>query len=114
MLGRWHGDELRPWRGDKPLRHQWTYSTVRVAKRLISSAVPQSSPARAAAMQAVLEHIPGGGQWAVLLALDEDAGHYIARAHPAAKGDSPTIVTNWRYDAAMGLRAELPASLEDE
>jgi CRISPR-associated endonuclease/helicase Cas3 len=114
MLGRWHGDQLRPWRDDKPSQHQWTYSTVRVAKRLIASALPPSSPARAAALQAVLEQMPGGGQWLVLLALDEQDGRHLGQACATAKGDLPPPVTTWRYDAAMGLRAEPTATPEHE
>ena len=114
LLGRWHGDQLRPWRDDKPPRHAWVYSTVRVAKRLIAAAVPQSSPARDAAVQTTLEHLPSGGKWVVLLALDEQHGKYVARAQASAKGDSPPLVTTWRYDAAMGLCAEPSAILEDE
>ena len=114
LLGRWHGDELRPWRDDKPLRHQWTYSAVRVARRLIAGAVPPSSSARAAAVDAALEQMPGGGKWVVLLGLDESTGVPLTRAHTAAKGTSPPIITAWRYDAATGLRAELAVSSEDE
>lgn len=114
MLGRWHGDQLRPWRDDKPPQHKWTYSTVRVAKRLIASALPPSSPARAAALQAVLEQMPGGGQWLVLLALDEQDGRHLGQACAMAKGDLPPPVTTWRYDAAMGLRAEPTATPEHE
>ena len=112
MLGRWDGDQLRPWRADKPLPHQWTYSTVRVAKRLITSAPPPVSPVRAAALQAVLDQMPGGGKWAVLLALDEQGGLHVGRACGIAKGDVPPTVTTWRYDADMGLRAETTATLE--
>ncbi|MBW8831478.1 MAG: CRISPR-associated helicase Cas3' [Burkholderiales bacterium] len=114
MLGRWHGDQLRPWRDDKPPRHQWTYSTVRVAKRLIASALPPSSLARAAALQAVLEQMPGGGQWSVLLALDEQDGAHVGQACAMAKGNLPPSVTTWRYDAAMGLRAEPTSTPEHE
>ncbi len=114
LLGRWHGDELRPWRDDKPLRHRWTYSAVKVARRLIASAVPPSSPARAAAVDAALEAMPGGGKWVVMLALDDSTGIPLVRAQAATKDDSPSKITVWRYDAAMGLRAELPALPENE
>ncbi|MBN8492951.1 MAG: CRISPR-associated helicase Cas3' [Burkholderiales bacterium] len=114
LLGRWHGDELRPWRDDKPLRHQWTYSAVRVARRLIASAVPPSSPVRAAAVEAALEAMPGGGKWVVMLALDESTGIPLVQAQAATKDDSPAKITVWRYDTAMGLRAELPALPENE
>ena len=30
LLGRWVGDELRPWRDDKPAGQAWAYSTVRM------------------------------------------------------------------------------------
>lgn len=114
MLGRWHGDQLRPWRDDKPPQHQWTYSTVRVTKRLIASAPPPTAPARAAALQAVLDQMPGGGQWLVMLGLEEAGGGHVGLACATAKGDLPPAVATWRYDAAMGLRAEPTATPEQE
>jgi CRISPR-associated endonuclease/helicase Cas3 len=114
MLGRWQGDRLQPWRIDKPTRHQWTYSTVRVAKRLIASAEPQRSPARQAAVQAALDQMPGGGQWAVLLALDDADGSCSGRACATPRGDAPPTITAWRYDAAMGLRVDASTTMEEE
>jgi len=41
LLGRWEGERLLQWRNDKPAKHAWAYSTLRVARRLIAEAAPR-------------------------------------------------------------------------
>lgn len=111
LLGCWEGDALRPWcqRGGA---HDWAYSTVKVAKRLIAEAVEPLSAARQAALQAQLERLPGGGKWVVLLALEEFAGGHRARALGAARPGGSAREASWIYDKAAGLRAA--ATQEDD
>lgn len=106
LLGRWEGDQIKPWRDDKPLQHAWAYSTVRVAKRLIAAAIPEQSTVRKATLQAQLERLPGGGKWVVLLAMEGVDGRYLARAQAFAKEGQPPRMDMWAYDADSGLRAE--------
>lgn len=114
LLGRWEGDQLKPWRADKPPQHAWAYSTVRVAKRLIAAAATEQSPAREAAKQAQLETLPGGGKWVVLLALESVAGRCLARAQAVAKEGQPPRIDVWTYDADSGLRTEKKTTEEDQ
>ena len=109
LLGRWKGDRLLPWRDDKPARHAWAYSTVRVAKRLIAEAASQSSSAREAELQRVCEQLPGGGKWVVLLPLDHTDSGFTAVATAPDKQGKP-LQSQWRYDAAQGLLREAQAS----
>ena len=103
LLARWRGDELTPWCDDKPSLHAWAYSTVRVAKRLIAAAVPETSSTRIDAVRDQLERLPGGGKWVVLLPLELVEGRYIGSTQTAAsKGASSRVIT-WMYDAAIGL-----------
>ena len=109
LLGRWEGDRLLPWHDDKPARHAWAYSTVRVAKRLIAEAAPQSSATREVEVQRVREQLPGGGQWVVLLPLERaDQGFMGAAMAPDKQGQ--LLQSEWRYDAAQGLLREVQAS----
>lgn len=105
LLGRWEGDQLKPWRADK-LQHAWAYSTVRVAKKSIAAAATERSPARLAVLQAELERLPGGGEWVVLLALESVDGRHIGRAEALARGGQPPLSNVWVYDAESGLRTE--------
>lgn len=114
LLGRWEGDQLKPWRADKPPQHAWAYSTVRVAKRLISAAATEQSPAREVAIQAQLEKLPGGGKWVVLLALESVDGRHIARAQASEKEGQPPRMDVWTYDANSGLRTEQKTTEEDK
>jgi len=104
LLGRWKGDALIPW-CERGTAHDWAYSTVKVAKRLIAAAVPPATPARQAALDAQMAHLPGGGQWVVLLIMDEQAHDFQARATGAAKPGASARETLWIYDKAAGLRA---------
>ncbi len=109
LLGRWEGDQLKPWRDDKPPLHAWAYSTVRVAKRLIADAVPDANPLREALAQAQKEQLPGGGRWVVLLCMAQVGERYRATAVSAAK-DGSMHQTVWRYDRQTGLvREEEPS-----
>lgn len=109
LLGRWDGDQLLPWCDDKPARHAWAYSTVRVAKRLIAKAAPQSSAAREMALQRVCEQLPGGGKWVVLLPLERQGSEFSAVAAALDKQGQP-LQSEWRYDASQGLLREVAAS----
>ena len=105
LLGRWDGDQIKPWRDDKPPQHAWAYSTVRVAKRLIVEAVPEADPVREALLQTQKEQLPGGGRWVVLLCLKRVGGRHIAAAVGGVNdGTSPQSI--WRYDRQMGLVKE--------
>jgi CRISPR-associated endonuclease/helicase Cas3 len=99
LLARWDGGALKPWR-EHPT-HPWAYSSVKVAQRLIDSAVPPTDATRRAAWDATLAGLPGGGRGQVLLALDEQQCGLVMplRGEPAL----------WHYDSTQGLRA-LPAS----
>lgn len=112
LLGRWDGDALLPW-CHRVTAHDWAYSTVKVAKRLIAEAVPPASAARLAIWQAQLEHLPGGGKWVVLLALEPKAGRYQARATGLAKRGEAPRETVWVYDTTAGLRAAAATEQED-
>ncbi len=104
LLGRWDGDKLMPW-CQRQTAHDWAYSTVKVARRLIAEAVPPTSAARQAALQSQLEQLPGGGKWVVLLALESRSGRYLARAAGPAKQSDTLRETVWIYDKTAGLRA---------
>jgi len=104
LLGRWEGDALRPW-CQRGTGHDWAYSTIKIAKRLIADAVPPATPARQAALETQLAQLPGGGQWALLLALDWQKDGYQTRATGLAKPGSAPRETVWVYDKAAGLRA---------
>ena len=106
LLGRWEGDVLNPWCDDRPARHAWAYSTVRVAKRSIASIVPQRSPVREAALQAQRDMQPGGGEWVLILAFDLIDGRFVASARGLTRNGDEPPVTTWIYDAESGLRAE--------
>ena len=102
LLGCWDGDKLKPWRDDKPSQHAWAYSTVRVAKRLISGVAAQRSPAREAALTAAREGLPGGGKWVVLLPLDQVTGEHIACALGLDRHGAE-VPTRWVYSSTAGL-----------
>ncbi|MDD0811731.1 CRISPR-associated helicase Cas3' [Curvibacter sp. RS43] len=106
LLARWVGDVLRPWREDKPASQAWAYSTVRVAKRQISATARPTSPPRAAALDALLQSLPGGGQWVVVLPMDEVDGHWAGMALASAGGAAEPILRAWRYDPELGLTVE--------
>lgn len=109
LLGRWEGDRLLPWRNDKPIRHAWAYSTVRIAKRLISGTAPQATAEREAELQAVRERLPGGGKWVTLLPLELVDGRYVGTAlRPTSDGVSNLF--HWIYNASSGLLQEATPS----
>lgn len=109
LLGRWEGDQLKPWCDDKPPPHAWAYSTVRVAKRLIADAVPDANPLREARVQAQKDQLPGGGRWVVLLCLAQVGAYHKATAFSVAK-DGSMHQAVWRYDRETGLvREEAPS-----
>lgn len=114
LLGRWEGDQLKPWRADKPPQHAWAYSTVRVAKRLIAAAVAERSPERNAALHAHIEALPGGGKWVVLLAMESVDGKYLAGAQALPKENEPSRTTVWTYSADSGLRVAQTTTEEVE
>ncbi|ARU04401.1 hypothetical protein CCO03_06680 [Comamonas serinivorans] len=103
LLGRWEGDRLLPWRHDKPQAHAWAYSTVRVAKRLIAEVPAPASAERAVARQAVLDGLPGGGKWVVLLPLERDAEGFAGSAMALDKPTGALVASIWRYDDEQGL-----------
>lgn len=102
LLGRWDGDQLLPWRDDKPPQHAWAYSTVRVAKRLIAETAPANSTAREAALQLVRECLPGGGKWLVMLPLVMEAEGFVGAAISQASG-TQCVSSTWVYDRVRGL-----------
>lgn len=104
LLGFWEGDELKPMRHDK-YAHAWAYSTLRVPRRLISEAIPDSSPRRQAAIENVKSALPGGGKWVVLLALDPMPDGYAGTAYAAMgrSGARVNQVKEWSYSKATGL-----------
>jgi CRISPR-associated endonuclease/helicase Cas3 len=110
LLGRWHGDQLKPWRDDKPAKHAWAYSTVRVAKRLISGGAPQTSPAREAALLAARESLPGGGKRVVLLPLEAASGEYVGHAISSDR-DGTAVAASWTYSSHSGLHKRPEANV---
>lgn len=113
LLAKWSGDSLLPWRDDKPARHAWAYSTVRVAKRLLSEAAPEASAARQAALQSLRESLPGGGQWVILLPFEFVDGQHVASAYRFRKEGEAVPATVWTYDGDFGLRSENKATGEE-
>lgn len=110
LLARWDGNVLLPWRSDKPTRHAWAYSTVRVARRLIGQAAEESVPERTLARQNFNEQLTGGGKWVVVLGLDGKDGMFegSALAGKPGRGQKPLV---WTYDSHRGLRSEeIPGS----
>ena len=102
LLARWDGDQLKPWRDDKPALHAWAYSTVRVAKRLICGVAPQASTARDAELLAVRERLPGGGKWVVVLPLELVGGEYVATALSTDR-QGGEVLAMWVYSSDAGL-----------
>jgi CRISPR-associated endonuclease/helicase Cas3 len=102
LLGRWEGDLLKPWRDDKAPTHAWAYSTVRVAKRLISGVAPQPSGAREAALAAAREALPGGGKWVVLLPLERIGDEFVGTATSVDR-QGLAMATQWVYSSGAGL-----------
>lgn len=113
LLGRWEGDQLLPWRSDKPAAHAWAYSTVRVARRLIASALPPTSPQRRAAIDAQLDMLPGGGKGRVLLPLEAIDPHGMASGVTHSK-DGGELITQWQYSRGRGLTAAANRHQEDQ
>ena len=111
LLARWEGDHLRPWADG---RHGWAYSSVRVAERLIATAVEPSSPARKVALEQLLTTLPNKGQWSVLLALDDTARGWVGKAWSKPPRDRPAQKLTWAYDRQMGLRQVEESAEEDE
>ena len=110
LLARWDGNVLLPWRSDKPTRHAWAYSTVRVARRLIGQAAEESVPERTLARQHLNEQLSGGGKWVVVLGLDSKDRLFegTALTGKAGQGQKPLV---WTYDSRRGLwREEVPDS----
>lgn len=104
LLGRWEGNRLRPWVSHKSQRHAWAYSSVRVAERLIAQRKEEEDPVREAAVQELLETLPGGGKWSVLLALSkEKVGCWVGQALGKAAAAQPAEPRWWSYDPGFGL-----------
>ncbi len=106
LLGRWEGDALRPWRTDKPPTQAWSYSTVRVAERLIAGAAPFASSKRNTEVRRQLDRLPGAGRWVILLGLDQDLRGFFVKAQAAAHEGTPATTHTWRYDNEQGLRID--------
>ncbi len=106
LLGVWEGDVLQPLRRDKGV-HAWSYSTLRVARRLITEACPEATPERQAALDAVKATLAGGGKWVILLAMQATADGFAGTALASPlNGRTPTKQTrHWHYSQAMGLTA---------
>lgn len=113
LLGRWEGDQLLPWRHDKPAQHAWAYSTVRVAKRLMERAVPPTSPQCQAVINSQLEMLPGGGKWIVLLPLECVDGTHQASGLSLGR-DGTERITQWQYSRDAGLTAMANNTKEDQ
>ena len=114
LLARWEGDELKPWYPHETERHAWAYSSVRVAKRLISTAGPPANALRQIALEAAKERIPGQGKWVVVLAFGNESGDWKAHAQGLGRAGQPGVSAVWRYDVRTGLRAEDNSMAEDE
>lgn len=110
LLARWEGEQLRPWVADK---YCWTYSSLRVAERLIASAVEPDDPARKAVFAALLETLPNEGKWSVLLALDETPEGWVGNAWSSETDRKPGILTRWRYSTVTGLQAMVASKTEE-
>lgn len=106
LLARWDNNTLQPWRSDKPPQHAWAYSTVRVARRLITQTTEEKTPERALARQRLNEQLPGSGQWVVVLGLECRGDQFEGTAQPenATQGQNPVVV--WTYDSQRGLRRQ--------
>lgn len=113
LVGRWNGDELLPWRSDKPAVHAWYYSTVRVARRLIAGAAEPTSLQRRAAIKVQLESLPGGGKGVVLLPFDTIEGNHFALGCSQDRHGSERI-TRWQYSREAGLTATADNAQEDQ
>jgi CRISPR-associated endonuclease/helicase Cas3 len=113
LLARWDGDRLRPWVEHKEERHAWSYSTVRVAERLLARTAEPSSVVRRTALERLLGTLPNKGQWLVLLALDETQKGWLGEAWNKPSNDKPAKKLKWTYDSQMGL-GQLQESAEGE
>lgn len=106
LLAQWNGDTLQPWcSNDEPPQHAWAYSTVRVARRLINQAADETVPERRLARQTLNQQLPGGGQWVVVLGLDNQGGIFKGATLAGKEGQTPTQSV-WTYDIHRGLRRE--------
>lgn len=112
LVGCWEGDELVPWRSDKAVAHAWSYSTVRVAQRLITGAVGPASSRRRAAIEAQLKSLPGCGKGIVLLPLDTIEGSHFASGVSQDRGGLERI-TRWQYSSEAGLTIVANNAQED-
>ncbi len=103
VLARWIGGHLIPWAEHST--HAWSYSTVRVAERLLAS-VPQ--PEDSTLLQEFLrvaEQLPSKGKWSILLALEQTkTGRWQAQAWSGESPGRPAQLRLWEYDGDMGLR----------
>ena len=103
VLARWETGRLMPWCEHKNLRHAWAYSTIRVAERLIAKTVEPKDSDRQGALQQAFLTLPGRGQWAVLLPLEQIDGVWIGQAWSKQAGRDEFVIRHWRYQADSGL-----------
>lgn len=104
LLARWDGKRLRPWVDHENPRHAWAYSSVRIPERLMAGRVEEAEPEREAAIQEVLQTLPGKGKWSVLLILTHERNGWIGSARTAQLSKVPAGVLIWHYDARTGLQ----------
>jgi CRISPR-associated endonuclease/helicase Cas3 len=100
LLACWEAGHLRPWsqKSCDTLRHAWAYSALRVPARLIAKGITPLAAEQTYA--ALLETLPGKGQWSVVLVLEEVAGVWQGWAV-----DEKEKRTCWRYNPVSGLQA---------
>jgi CRISPR-associated endonuclease/helicase Cas3 len=101
LLATWSHGQLLPWCHDKS--DAWAYSTLRVPRRLIDQTAPTAEPALAEALQTTLANMPGQGQWAVLLVLQQHDGAWQGDALAAPRNQQAAQRFTWTYDKRAGL-----------
>lgn len=103
VLARWQAGRLVPWCDHNNLRHAWAYSTVRVAERLIAKTVELADAERKPAFEKALQTLPGKGQWAVLLPLEQVNEAWIGQAWSKKSGGEEFVLRHWQYQTDSGL-----------
>lgn len=112
VLARWEGGRLLPW-AQRPA-HAWAYSTVRVAERLLASALPPEDSGLQEEYLRIIEQLPGKGKWSILLTLEQTkTGRWQAHAWSGESQGRPAQLRPWEYDERMGLRAVDESTDED-
>src|SRR5690606_34912123 len=112
VLARWEKDRILPW---VQRNHAWSYSTLRIAERLIAKVGEFADKAQTEAYIEALERLPDKGKWSVLLPFTcDDSGCWRVSAWSAELDHRPAELKVWQYDAAMGLRMVDHESAEEQ